>query len=475
MGSGKEVPPPSYLDATGSASDNTPLLQEQRQNATTYNAVPASSVHAAHPPNPSSYVAGAVPLAGDERAATYYIYHGQQTPIFLESSRQPVLYNVSETGLVLLSTRESVLMYCPFEGINVVTVVQTKPCFIGGEVLSQLLMSKSQGESWFIHCVIRDDDAGTKANHLKSLGVDQISRIADFDDLDALKSAVSQSDIVLHCADGSDHLPSANAVLEGLTEAKRTGRLGWLVHTSGVGVIMDDVGSGTDLTSQEDVGDWGADRIFDDKDPDSINALADTQPHRDVDLVVSDPNSEAAKEGVKTVIVIPPLVYGISSGPYKQTSSQVPRLIDIALKRKNAVYVGHGRGRWSHVHVKDLASLYILLISKIVSDPASIETHRSGYFFPESNCHVWADLSHAIANVLFERGLVYSPDAMPLLKDPELSECFSSKLSRRYFASNAVTNAEKCREMGWRPIVSEKIPIEQSLPEEVDRVLQRNA
>ncbi|KAJ3212892.1 hypothetical protein HDU67_003509 [Dinochytrium kinnereticum] len=338
--------------------------------------------------------------------------------------------------------------------------------FIGGEVLSQLLTHRNQGESWSIHCITRDDDEGTKAEKLKQLGVNKVTRISSFDDVDTLRTCLHDTDILLHAADGCDHPPSAKAILEGLTAAKLAGRLGWLVHTSGVGVIMDDLGAGEDLSVDE--GAWGADKVFRDDDPDSVNALADDQPHREVDLMVSDPESEAAKAGVKTVIVIPPLVYGVATGAWKRTSSQVPRLIELAVRRKNAVFCGNGRGRWSHVHVKDLAALYIILVTKILSDPDSIHTHRSGYLFPESGCHEWADLSHSIAACLHKRNLVFSPDAMPCLKDPELSECFSSKLSRRYFSSNAVTSAVRCREMGWKPVEPR---IELTLPEELDLVI----
>ncbi|KAJ3118794.1 hypothetical protein HDU96_008518 [Phlyctochytrium bullatum] len=224
--------------------------------------------------------------------------------------------------------------------------------YIGGEVLSQLLQHRSQGEPWIIHCIIRDE-AGNKSSILKDLGVDLVTVFESLDDVQTLKAALKDTDILLHCADGCDHPPSAKAILEGLSEARKNGRLGWLIHTSGVGVVMDDSLGGTDdPSSDEDRGAWGADKVYRDDDPDSVNQLPDSQPHRDVDLIVSDPDSDAAKNGVKSIIVIPPLVYGVATGPFKKTSSQVPRLIQLSIKRKNAVYCGHGRGRWSHVHVK---------------------------------------------------------------------------------------------------------------------------
>ncbi|KAI8841696.1 hypothetical protein BC829DRAFT_402338 [Chytridium lagenaria] len=314
--------------------------------------------------------------------------------------------------------------------VNITCTGATGKVFIGGEILSQVLHHRSQGEPWSIHCIIRDDATATKSTHLKSLGVDRITVFESLDDVDTLSAALHDTDILLHGADGSDHPESAKAILRGLTVAKKNGRLGWFIHTSGVGVVMDDGWGGV-----EEVGMW-PDKVFRDDDPDSVNALPDSQPHRDVDLIVSDPESEAALCGVKTVIVVPPLVYGVATGQWKKTSSQVPRLIELAIRRKNAVFCGTGKARWSHVHVK------------------------VSYLFPESGCHEWADLSHAIASVLHARGLVHSPDAMSCAREPELSECFKSAMSRRYYTSNAVTSAVRLREWGWRNV---EMRIEESL------------
>jgi len=90
--------------------------------------------------------------------------------------------------------------------------------------------------------------------------------------------------------------------------------------------------------------------------PNQINALSPTAPHRPVDLEVVN----AGKEGyVKTYIVIPPTIYGLAktrfveAGIQNAHSVQIPSLIEAALLRGEAGMVGAGKNVWSNVEVHD--------------------------------------------------------------------------------------------------------------------------
>ncbi|KAJ3400308.1 hypothetical protein HDV05_001161, partial [Chytridiales sp. JEL 0842] len=58
-------------------------------------------------------------------ANMYYLQ--TQTPIMIHSSQSPATYSVTPQGVVVLKTKESVMMVCPYEGINVITTVEREP------------------------------------------------------------------------------------------------------------------------------------------------------------------------------------------------------------------------------------------------------------------------------------------------------------------------------------------------------------
>ena len=60
--------------------------------------------------------------------------------------------------------------------------------------------------------------------------------------------------------------------------------------------------------------------------------------------------TEAAKRKVIDVYHLSPgLVYGSGTGPGSKISKQIPWLVDIALRRRQAVYIGKGLGIWGPV------------------------------------------------------------------------------------------------------------------------------
>jgi hypothetical protein len=73
--------------------------------------------------------------------------------------------------------------------------------------------------------------------------------------------------------------------------------------------------------------------IYDDLKPEGIDALDIKQPHREIDIFVRDKAREL-KDKSKTVIIIPPNIHGIGSGPVNQITQQIPALIRFAIKNR---------------------------------------------------------------------------------------------------------------------------------------------
>lgn len=65
----------------------------------------------------------------------------------------------------------------------------------------------------------------------------------------------------------------------------------------------------------------------------------------------------AAKEGIRSVVIRPALVYGQGGGLIGQLFAQVKQA-------GKATYIGNGENRWTFVHVEDLGRLYVLAAEK---------------------------------------------------------------------------------------------------------------
>jgi hypothetical protein len=88
-----------------------------------------------------------------------------------------------------------------------------------------------------------------------------------------------------------------------------------------------------------------SDRIYYDTKPEDIDSVDPNAPHRFVDLAIRS----AAKElqgKAKITVILPPLIYGIGSGPFNRLSIQVPTLIRSAIKRGVTPVIGQGNSIW---------------------------------------------------------------------------------------------------------------------------------
>ncbi|CAF4564989.1 unnamed protein product, partial [Rotaria magnacalcarata] len=80
-----------------------------------------------------------------------------------------------------------------------------------------------------------------------------------------IEKAASESHIVIHTSNSADDLPSTKAIISGLNKrTKETGKSAIYIHTSGTGVLTEDVR-----------GQPGSDTVYSDLNPDQINGLAD--------------------------------------------------------------------------------------------------------------------------------------------------------------------------------------------------------
>lgn len=274
--------------------------------------------------------------------------------------------------------------------------------FIGGTVAMRLV-----DRGYRVRGLVRDP---IKAQELAKTGVEPV--VGNLDDAELLADEAHKSDGVINAA-SADHLPSIQALVRAL---ERSGKP--LLHTSGSSVIGDDA-RGNHLS----------DAIFDENTP--LVVEPSKQPRRNIDLAVLG----ASKQGVRSVVICPSLIYGIGSGLNRQ-SIQIPFLVNQARVDGVARVVGKGLNRWSNVHIDDLADLYVLALEKA---PAG------SFYFAANGENSFAEIGQAIARRL-ELGEVKSWSA-------ELAAEQWGKARAYYtFGSNSRVRAVRARtELGWTP------------------------
>lgn len=181
---------------------------------------------------------------------------------------------------------------------------------------------------------------------------------------------------------------------------------GFLIHTSGTGVIMyEDVQAGRfgspSETVYDDLAGLGA-----------VRAIPRTFLRRGVDEAILGAGEEFGG-GVKTAVVCPPMIYGRGRGPGNRRSMQVPELVRVTLEKGHAVVVGEGKNVWSGVHVGDLSALFVRLVENAAAGGSLAEWPgkpalwgQEGFFFCEGREVIFAELAGMVAREARRRGFV---------------------------------------------------------------------
>lgn len=301
------------------------------------------------------------------------------------------------------------------------------PGFIGGQLLGLLV----QEGGYDITSMVRRPSA---APALEKMGVKVI--LATLDDKEAIAKQVSQSDIVIHTAT-ADHLPSVEAVLQGVEERAKAGKNTIYIHTSG-----------TSLLGDNSSGEYPSDRVFHDDTPGDIDGLPDSAPHRLIDLAIVKARERLGTKA-KLAIMIPPLIYGVSTWE-NRLSIQLPTMARYSIKHGYAGHVGKGRSIWSQVHVADLARAYVVLLHWLEGDNCD-DIYSNPYFFCENGHELsWRECAAEIGRVLQQNGKLSFAETQTIPKE-NYGDIFGSGFTHIVIGSNSRSRANRLRKLGWQP------------------------
>jgi hypothetical protein len=242
--------------------------------------------------------------------------------------------------------------------------------------------------------MVRNSDKGAKV-------AAQYSKVklvyGDLDSTELITAESASADIVVHTAD-CDHVASAEAIVAGLSQ-KPEGKKGWLVHTSGTGILCwaDYERKSYGVKNEKVYDDWDGIK--------EVTSLPDYAVHRNVDKIVLAA-SEKHPGKIDTAIVCPPCIYGPGRGPDNQKSVQAYRMARATLQRGKGFHVEGGNNVWTQVHVQDLSNVYLALVTEALSGQGQATWNDEGYYFAEAGDLVWGDVARAIVKAAKENKLI---------------------------------------------------------------------
>ena len=141
-----------------------------------------------------------------------------------------------------------------------------------------------------------------------------------------------------------------------------------------------------------------------------------------------------ARTDIRGIVIRPTLIYGRGIG-VPGVSVQLPKLIDVAKKHGVPRHVGPGRNIWGHVHISDVADLFLLALDK--AKPGS-------NFYAENGEASFKQVTQSIGRML---GLGDTS------KDWPIGEAVEALGPGAYlsFGSNSRVRGKRSRELGWTP------------------------
>lgn len=233
------------------------------------------------------------------------------------------------------------------------------------------------------------------------------------DDTEVLAGYAEQSDAVIHTAD-SDHRLAVETFISALRGSGKP-----FLHTSGSSVVGDDAR-----------GDALSEQIYDEETP-----FTPMDTREDRVAINNQVRRAGIDDAVRSVVIVPSMIYGEALG-LPTDSDQLPQIIRKSREVGAGVHVGKGVNRWSNVHIRDLAQLYLLALTKAPS---------ASYFFAENGEESYWDIAIAVSKALGFGGKTVSWSAEDAIA--ELGDW-----ARFAIASNSRVHAVHARNLlGWKP------------------------
>ncbi|KAK3722996.1 hypothetical protein LTR37_002142 [Vermiconidia calcicola] len=302
------------------------------------------------------------------------------------------------------------------------------PGLVGADLLELLL-----DDGYHVTTMVRRDSHAAQIREFGS-NVDVI--MGTLDDKDIITKHTAEVPIVIHAAT-ADHLPSVEAVIDGIRQRANKGQPTIFIHTSGTSELVDN-----------SKGMYASDKIYTDKDPADVDVnVPDTAPHREIDLAIIKARKDIGAKA-KIVIVLPPLIYGVGRR-IKRMTIQLPTMTRFALKHGYAPVIGKGLSIRCAIHVQDLVRGYMIILHWMEKADAD-EVLENPYFFTDSGVEMtWGDAAREIGKALHAAGRIKDPE--PRNPPKEFYDDLFGPYTPTTVGANSRSRGERLRELGWKP------------------------
>ena len=121
---------------------------------------------------------------------------------------------------------------------------------------------------------------------------------------------------------------------------------------------------------------------------------ANAYPQRETDLAIL---ALGESTGVRSTIVMLPMLYGLGQGLFNNLTGQATMLIREAVKDGYVSLVGNGDGVKNYVHIEDAANFFEIIVSRIL-EGAELPYGVQGIHFVESGSLSWREIVKGIAD-----------------------------------------------------------------------------
>ncbi|KAL9015970.1 MAG: hypothetical protein Q9185_006668 [Variospora sp. 1 TL-2023] len=162
---------------------------------------------------------------------------------------------------------------------------------------------------------------------------------------------------------------------------------------------------------------------------------------------------------VKTYIIMPPTIYGTGTGDFNRITIQAPAIIRSALRTGQVMQLGDDKAVAEHVHVEDLAELYIAVANKVIKDGMQgFPSGERGIYFAGTGRHTWGEFTRGIVQALRELNAIKTDEIkkVGLTEAAEMWTGGNELYCELNFGASWRTQADASRKLGWQPQKTEE-------------------
>ncbi|KAI0968432.1 hypothetical protein F4678DRAFT_443010 [Xylaria arbuscula] len=280
------------------------------------------------------------------------------------------------------------------------------------------------------------------------------------DSTGVISREAGDADVVLHLA-ATGHLNSVQTIHQALQERPKNKKPPYWIQISGATNL-----AAAELADKCRIPGTANDTAYNDLEGvESIWSLIKQHPSRTVDNYIL--SASANTPGIKTALVVPPIIYGRGRGPVNQRSIQIPTLAKVTLERRGGLQVGPGLSRWGNVHIKDLSQLLLRLVENAVEGSGDINLwSRNGLYLAGVGELSFGEISKRVVAAAYGLTLLPSED-IEELNGEQADNLLPHGVA--LFGTNARSQAHRAQKLlGWTAT-------HETLEQEIPRVVEEEA